>query len=534
MQNELRVLSDISEIMGSSLDLNYVFDRVMRVLVAELGIETGRLVIHDDVTEQLVVQVAHGLTPEQQSRAVYAIGEGITGQVYETGKARVVPDVRKDPDYLDRAANRKERDVPYSFICLPIRSDRETVGAMGVDKRFVDDATLEKDVHLLTIVAALISQAVRIHWMVRRENAGLMDQLEEMKKAMHDRYRFSNIIGSSPAMLEVFGTIDQVARTRATVLLMGETGTGKEMIAKAIHFNSDRKDKPFIRVNCGALSGQLLESELFGHVKGAFTGAIRDKMGRFEAANHGTLFLDEIATLDMPLQVKLLRVLQEGEFERVGDHHTIKTDVRIIAAANVDLEEECREKRFRDDLYYRLNVVAIRLPPLRERRQDLPILIDHFLDKYNKENARCLKLMSRDLMNLLLKYHWPGNVRELENVIERAVVLSSGEDFTEDLLPLSIRAMDTPTRATLGTTSPEQLIRQAVVQAIVDGELDPERSVWSRVTDTAERVMIEEALGRCENVKIKAADYLGINRNTLNKKYNELGIQASRVNRAPA
>ena len=367
MEDKLSILREIGEIMGSSLDLNLVFERVMRVLVAELGIETGRLVIHDDVTEQLVVQVAHGLTPEQQNRAVYAIGEGITGQVYESGKARVVPDVRKDPDYLDRSANRRERDVPYSFVCLPITSNRETVGAMGVDKRFVDDATLENDVRLLTIVAAMISQAVRIHWTVQRDRAGLVDELAELRKTMHDRYRFKNIIGASPPMLEVFRTIDQVARTRATVLLMGETGTGKEMIAKAIHYNSDREEKPFIRVNCGALSGQLLESELFGHVKGAFTGAIRDKLGRFEAANHGTLFLDEIATLETPLQVKLLRALQEGEFERVGDHHTVKTDVRIIAAANIDLEEEVRAKRFRDDLYYRLNVVAIRLPPTVSR-----------------------------------------------------------------------------------------------------------------------------------------------------------------------
>ena len=327
-------------------------------------------------------------------------------------------------------------------------------------------------------------------------------------------------------MLEVFRTIDQIARTRATVLLIGETGTGKEMIAKAIHYNSDRKDKPFVRVNCGALSGHLLESELFGHVKGAFTGAIRDKIGRFEAADGGTLFLDEIATLETSLQVKLLRVLQEREFERVGDHVTVASDVRIIAASNLDLEQEIREKRFREDLYYRLNVVAIHLPPLRDRREDIPALIDFFLDKYNAENGRTLRRISRDVLNQLLRYPWPGNVRELENSIERAVVLSRGEDFTEELLPLSIRAFAEQTRPSSRSVSSDDLMRRLVCQTMEDAALGQPGGIWEHVTARMERTLIEEAMGRCEGVKLKAADYLGINRNTLNKKYHELGLGA--------
>ena len=215
-------------------------------------------------------------------------------------------------------------------------------------------------------------------------------------------------------MQEVFATVGQVANSRATVLLLGETGTGKEMIAKAIHYNSPRRNNSFVRVNCGALTGTLLESELFGHVRGSFTGAIKDKIGRFGVADGGTIFLDEIGTLEPELQVKLLRVLQEREFERVGDTHTVKIDVRVIAATNVDLQEEVAKNKFREDLFYRLNVVSIYLPPLRNRREDIGKLIDHFLDKYNTVNDRKLRRISKDMMATLLRYPWPGNVRELE------------------------------------------------------------------------------------------------------------------------
>ncbi|MBI4579282.1 MAG: sigma 54-interacting transcriptional regulator, partial [Planctomycetes bacterium] len=268
---DLDILREISQLMSSSLELRWVFDRVMRILAARLGIEKGRLVILDDVTAQLRIEASYGLTPEMQRRGVYNIGEGITGRVFERGEIRVVADVRQDPTYLDRTGALKSRDVPCSFICLPITSENKTIGVLSVDKAFVDADTLDRDVRILTIVTAMISQTVRINWMVSRQKEELVAELSELKRTITDRYAFSNIVGSSPAMMEVFKTVEQVARTRATALLVGETGTGKEMIAKAIHYNSDRRDKPFIRVNCGALSGTLLESELFGHVKGAFT-----------------------------------------------------------------------------------------------------------------------------------------------------------------------------------------------------------------------------------------------------------------------
>jgi Nif-specific regulatory protein len=523
----LDVLREISQIMGGSLELRYVFDKVMRLLESELGIETSRLVILDNATDQLRIEIAHGLTPEEQSRGVYAIGEGVTGTVYATGEPKVIADVRGEPDYLDRTRSRKDRDCAYSFICLPITSGNQTIGVLSVDKPFTDQDSLNEDMEILTIVAAMISQAVRINGLVLKEKEELVDELAELRKVMNKRYQFHKIVGSSPAMLEVFRTIEQVARTRATVLISGETGTGKEMIAKAIHYNSDRADKPFIRVNCGALAGHLLESELFGHVKGAFTGAIKDKTGRFEAANGGTLFLDEIATMDMSLQVKLLRVLQEREFERVGDYRTRSTDVRIVAASNLNLDEEVRAKRFREDLYYRLNVVALRLPPLRERREDIPQLIDSFLDKFNQENERNLRRMSRDVLNLLMRYPWPGNVRELENTIERAVVLAEGEDFAVDLLPTAIRAFAEQEQPAAQADSPDELVRQLVDWGMQETENGSGDSVWSRMTHVIERALIEEALKRSDGTKIKAADFLGINRNTLNKKYRELGLDHS-------
>lgn len=533
MNLELEALQEVSQLMSSSLELRWVFDRVMRILAARLGIEKSRLVILDDVTAQLRIEASYGLTPDMQRRGVYNIGEGITGRVFERGETMVIPDVRQEPEYLDRTGTLKSRDAACSFMCFPITSEDKTIGVLSVDKPFTDQETLDRDVRILTIVAAMISQTVRINWMVLRQKEELVAELSEMEQTVGESCGYSNIVGSSPAMLEVFKIVEQVARTRATSLLVGETGTGKEMIAKAIHFNSDRKDKPFIRVNCGALSGTLLESELFGHVKGAFTGAIRDKIGRFQAAHGGTLFLDEITTLEAPLQVKLLRVLQEREFERVGDHHTISTDVRIIAAANVDLEQEVRARRFRDDLFYRLNVVAIRLPPLRERRSDIPALIDHFLDKYNLENSRNLRKISRDVLHLMLRYSWPGNVRELENAIERAVVLSRDENFTEDLLPASIRTFAESERCgSHGFRGGEDLAHQLAAEAIE--ELDgSDSSIWDRATGRLERALIGAALERCGHVKLKAAEFLGINRNTLNKKYNDLGLEGSGAEHLP-
>lgn len=343
---------------------------------------------------------------------------------------------------------------------------------------------------------------------------------------------FPNIIGSSSAWRDVLKVIERVALSRATVLLLGETGTGKEMLAKAIHAKSERKGNPFIRVNCGALSGALLESELFGHVKGAFTGAVEDKIGRFEAANFGTLFLDEIGTLDLSLQVKLLRVLQEREFERVGSARTISVDVRIVAASNLDLAREVQINRFREDLYYRLNVVTVHLPPLRKRLDDLPRLVEYFLEKYNVENSRSLGQPTAEAMAVLNAYPWPGNVRELENVCERAVVLSETDTFGTDLLPLYMLAVvsgtlpapaDTTKKPANGSECWAKLLEQAAALGMGDPVLAG-TSPFNQLVGKLEECLIRSALARCAGVKVRAADYLGVNRNTLHKKCQDYGI----------
>jgi len=330
----------------------------------------------------------------------------------------------------------------------------------------------------------------------------------------------TGIVGVSPAMREVYRLTRLVAPTNASVLLVGETGTGKEVIARAIHQHSPRNDGPYVRVNCGALSESLLESELFGHIKGAFTGAIDNKTGRFEAAHTGTIFLDEISSMSPKLQVKLLRVLQEHEFERVGESRTIRVDTRVIGATNEFLEDEIAAGRFRDDLYYRLNVVPIYLPPLRERREDISALARHFLARYSEENRRDPPDLSAALEKVLLAHDWPGNVRELENCIERAVVLAHGRPLTAELLAPPDRSLKRwkPVR---GRGSDLAALIQQVVRAGVQSVPAEDGRLYDRIVRGVERELLEQVMAISDNVVVKAAARLGINRNTLQKKISQ-------------
>ncbi|MCG6155986.1 sigma-54 interaction domain-containing protein [Rubinisphaera margarita] len=333
----------------------------------------------------------------------------------------------------------------------------------------------------------------------------------------------AGIIGAGEAMLNVFRTTERVARSSATVLLLGETGTGKELVARAIHELSPRGSGPYIRVNCGALSESLLESELFGHVKGAFTSAHENRTGRFEAAHGGTLFLDEINSMSFPLQVKLLRVLQEQEFERVGDTRTITVDTRIVAATNRELLVEVEEGRFREDLYYRLNVLPIFLPPLRERTEDLPELIDHFIVKYAAENhCEPLKLTD-EALDAMKTYAWPGNVRELENYVERAVVMALGPEFTADLLPPHVRGLS-PIRLGISKSRTLDSICEELVNLGIAQQNGDETDLYQQIVSLVEKQLIEQTLKSCHGVQTKTATRLGINRNTLHKKIEEYGL----------
>jgi DNA-binding NtrC family response regulator len=334
----------------------------------------------------------------------------------------------------------------------------------------------------------------------------------------------AGLIGSGTAMQAVYAMTRRVAASNASVLLVGETGTGKELIAKAIHELSPRSTGPFVRVNCGALSESLLESELFGHVRGSFTGAVANRAGRFEAAHTGTIFLDEINSTTPKLQVKLLRVLQEREFERVGDTETISVDTRVIAASNRELLDEVAKETFREDLYYRLNVVPIYLPPLRSRREDIPLLVTHFLEHYNEQSDRFVTHIGKEAMESLCAYHWPGNVRELQNVVERCVVLAEGDEITLDLLPPTVRGGRPPVSLPGRGGDLDSLARDLVEQGMATAGPDDD-NLFDRVVNRVERELIAQMLAACNGVQLKAAARLGINRNTLRKKLLDHGLE---------
>ncbi len=333
------------------------------------------------------------------------------------------------------------------------------------------------------------------------------------------------LIGASPAMEQVYRVTRRVARSSASVLLLGETGTGKELIATAIHRLSDRGGGPLVKVNCGALAENLLESELFGHVRGAYTGAVNNRAGRFEAAHGGTIFLDEINSTSMHLQVKLLRVLQQKEFERVGDTDTVRVDTRVIAASNRDLMDEVEAERFREDLYWRLNVVPITIPPLRDRREDIPELVAHFLGVYSEVNDRYVVHIQREAMAAMQEYDWPGNVRELQNYVERAVVMADGDELTVELLPEVVLGRQRPRSSGIRGADLETLTYE-VVQLGLSGAGPEEDSLHLKIVSRVERELIAQVLLDCENVQTKAAKKLGINRNTLHKKLKEYELES--------
>ena len=327
-----------------------------------------------------------------------------------------------------------------------------------------------------------------------------------LKQVVKDRYHFGNIIGQSPKMLALYDLLEKVAGTKTIILITGESGTGKELVAKAIHYNSSRKDKPFVTLNCGAIPESLIESELFGHVKGAFTDAIATKKGLFEVADEGTIFLDEISELPLLMQVKLLRVLQDREFKRVGGTEDIKVDVRIISATNKDLEEAVREKRFREDLFYRLNVIQIKLPPLRERREDIPLLSNHFLKKYSEELNKNISAISPDALRILLNYEYPGNVRELQNIVERAVALETSQELSAE---------------NLSSYLDEQLPSK---KKYSDLEIPNEGIDLERMVDELERALILKALDKSKGIKKKAAELLHINFRSMRYRLEKYGL----------
>ncbi len=422
---ELQLLFEVSRALDTSMDLRDVVGPVLKLLHDHLGLIRGTLSLVNRQTGEIFVEAAHGLSASQVQRGLYKPGEGVTGRVIQTGKPAVIPRLSEDPLFLDRTqARRNLSKDDISFICVPIKLGNEVLGALSVDRPVADGVSLDEDVRLVSIIASMIAQAVRLRQSAQEERERLLQDNLRLQDELKERFKPANIIGNSRAMQAVYDMIAQVSRSDTTVLIRGESGTGKELVANAIHYNSMRAGKPFIKVNCAALPETILESELFGHEKGAFTGALAQRKGRFELADGGTIFLDEVGDFTPATQIKLLRVLQEREFERVGGTGTIKVDVRVIAATNRNLEELISEDTFRQDLYYRLNVFPIHIPPLHERRSDILLLADHFVEKYSRINHKNIRRISTPAIDMLMAYHWPGNVRELENCVERAVLLS--------------------------------------------------------------------------------------------------------------
>jgi Nif-specific regulatory protein len=421
---EVTLLYEITKALNEHLELRKSLYKVLDILSSSMNMVRGTITILNPLRNEINIEVAHGLNRKAMEKVKYQIGEGITGRVIETGLAVSIPKISEEPLFLDRTGSRKKkRGQELSFICAPVKKGKQVIGALSVDKPFDQTYSLENGVKLLSVIATMIASHVIKLETIQMDKQRLREENRRLQSVLKDKYSISSIIGNSNKMREVFQMISQVSRSNATVLIRGESGTGKELVANSIHYNSLRTKSPIVKVNCAALPATLIESELFGHEKGAFTGAINKKIGKFELANKGTIFLDEIGSIGLDAQANLLRILQEKEFERVGGQRTIKTDVRIIAATNKNLEEAVAEETFRGDLYYRLNVFPIYLPPLRERKTDILLLADHFLEKYAHENHKDIKRFSTPAIDMLMEYHWPGNVRELENCIERAVLL---------------------------------------------------------------------------------------------------------------
>ncbi|MGH9881180.1 MAG: sigma 54-interacting transcriptional regulator, partial [Pyrinomonadaceae bacterium] len=422
---QLTTLLEIGQTLAGLHGLKTAICRVLELLDLHHRMLRGVVMLREPETDELRIIASHGVSEDGARRVSYRLGEGITGRVAQSGKPIVVPQVSREPMFLDRLGLRREgpRREELSFICVPVLLSRTPVGVLGVDLPYEPERDYEFTTKFLAIIAAMIAQAIKVEHLVESDKQRLLDENIHLKQELRERYDFSHIIGNSSPLRQVYEHVTQVARTNTTVMLRGESGTGKELIAHAIHYNSLRANKPFIKVSCAALPETLIEAELFGYEKGAFTGAQGRKKGRFELADGGTLFLDEIGELTLSTQIKLLRALQQREFERLGGTETIKVNVRLIAATNKDLELAIASSQFREDLYYRLNVFAIFMPPLRERKSDVLLLADHFLEKYAREHGKSIRRISTPAIDMLTSYHWPGNVRELENIIERAVIV---------------------------------------------------------------------------------------------------------------
>ncbi|MGE0050465.1 MAG: sigma 54-interacting transcriptional regulator [Arcobacter sp.] len=471
---ELTTLYEISSIISNHYDLQTSLEKSMRILKHSLNLDNCVVhILEDDV---LNVFASIELSKFQKTLSSYKVGEGVTGMVIESKEPVVVENIHNNSLFLNKSGKRDFNGK--SYVAVPLMIDNEAIGVLGTVITKTAEIELDDTVRILTIVSSIFAQTIHSYQLNKKEK----DRLQELKlyyKMEWDSkvHNFGDIIGDSPKMQQVFKVIQRIAQSDVTVLVRGETGTGKELVAAAIHKRSNRKDEPFIKLNCAAITDTLLESELFGHEKGAFTDARETRKGRFELADGGTLFLDEIGDISASAQVKLLRVLQEREFERVGGSKTIKVNVRLVAATNRNLEEMVKDGKFREDLYYRLNVIPIDLPPLRERGEDIKQLVNFFLE-HSMKNHKKMVTITDEAMEALCNYPWPGNVRELENTIERIVLMGNEEGISKyDMLLLLPALNDQKLKSdykpiSKRTLTLDEMEKEAIIEALENNDFN--------------------------------------------------------------
>jgi Nif-specific regulatory protein len=488
---ELTLLYKITRQLASSLELSDCLGSVMTILAKERGMENGTVTVVNPLTGKLEIEVAHGISPAARKRGKYRVGEGITGRVVATGDPIIIPHIGEEPLFLNKTQARGElNETKKSFLCVPVKDAQKIIGALSVDRFYLDGLTEEAntDLQFLMVLSSIIAQTVTRIQKVNRETQHLFTENLKLKRELSEKNKFNHIVGNSVKMQNVYEMVHRVVDSNATVLLRGESGTGKTLVARALHYNGKRKEKPFIVVNCSALPDTLLESELFGHEKGSFTGANERKTGRFEQAEGGTLFLDEIGEISSSAQIKLLNVVQERSFQRLGSSVLLTCDVRIVAATNRDLEKSVASRTFREDLYYRLNVFPVYMPPLRERRTDILLLAEFFLDKYAKENQKNITRISTSAIDMLIEYHWPGNVRELQNCIERAVIICDNDTIKSIHLPPSLQtAQTTPGKEISLSVSVENFEKELIIEGLKRNNGNQTKT--SRDLDTSLRII---------------------------------------------
>ncbi|MFI1772781.1 sigma-54 interaction domain-containing protein [Thalassobellus citreus] len=465
---ELPLLFEISTMINNTRFIKDIMAPVMELVARYLDAERSILSILNREVSKILIEASYGMSYDDKKQGRYLVGEGITGNVVKSGEPIFIDKIEGAQGFVNKTKmelqTKNNKDI--SFVIVPIKVDNEIVGTLSISRVYDERVNKNELIRILSVIGSMLAQAVRAKQDRMEEIERLKNENKKLHLELENRFSYENIIGNCFKLREVFKQIEQVAKTEATVLIRGESGVGKELIADAIHYKSNRASKPFIKVNCSALPETLIESELFGHEKGAFTGASEVKKGRFELAQGGTLFIDEVGELSATMQIKLLRVLQEKQFEKLGSSKTINCNARIITATNRNLEEAIVEGEFREDLYYRLNVFPLYIPPLRERLNDIPILADHFIQKANKKNGTNILRISSSAIDALMIYKWPGNIRELENCVERAAILSTDQVIRIENLPPTLQTAESSSTLNKGTL--QIIVEKVEKQLIID------------------------------------------------------------------